>query len=51
MYDERPGGTKMPMLTPDGNVLRRHEYERNRHKSDSILRPHNDTNAATSRGS
>ena len=51
MYDERPGGKKMPMLKPDGNVLRRHEYERNRRKYDSIMRSHNDTNAASSRGS
>jgi len=31
MYDERPDGSKMPILKPNGDVLRRKEYGENRH--------------------
>ncbi|HRA85468.1 MAG TPA: hypothetical protein PLT40_14140 [Ilumatobacteraceae bacterium] len=30
MYDERPGGIKMPILKADGSVLRHKEYVENK---------------------
>jgi hypothetical protein len=38
IYDERPGGYKMPVLKPDGDVLRWKEYTEKRHKVESHLR-------------
>jgi hypothetical protein len=38
MYDERPGGYKMPILKADGDVLRWKEYTEKRHKVESHLR-------------
>ena len=38
MYDERPGGYKMPILRPDGDVLRWKEYTEKRHQVESHLR-------------
>ena len=32
IYDERPGGTKMPLLNPDGTVVRQKQYDE--HKSE-----------------
>lgn len=37
IYDERPGGTKMPVLKPDGTVLRHKEYQENKHKFDAMM--------------
>lgn len=30
IYDERPGGIKMPLLKPSGDVVRRKEWDENR---------------------
>lgn len=38
MYDERPGGYKMPILKPDGHVLRRKEYGEKRRAIESTIR-------------
>lgn len=32
MYDERPGGIKMPILNPDGSLVRRKQFDE--HKSE-----------------
>lgn len=45
MYVDRPGGTKMPILKPDGTPLRRKEFGEKRHTVERILRSHNPTNA------
>jgi len=38
MYDERPGGFKLPILKPNGDVLRRKEYEEKRPAITSTIR-------------
>jgi hypothetical protein len=38
MYDERPGGIKMPILKADGTVLRRYEFDEKRHQIDATRR-------------
>lgn len=38
MYDERPGGYKMPILKPDGHVLRRKEYGERRSEITANMR-------------
>lgn len=38
IYDERPGGGKMPVLKADGSVLRHKEYTENKHKVESTIR-------------
>ena len=38
MYDERPGGIKMPILKADGTVLRRKEYGENKKSIDANMR-------------
>ena len=42
MYDERPGGIKMPLIKPDGTVVRRKYYEEHRSQITRTLR-HNRT--------
>ena len=37
VYSERPDGSKMPVLKPDGTVLRHKEYQEKKSKIDSIL--------------
>jgi len=38
MYDERPGGIKMPLLKSDGTIVRQKEWNENRAKFESQLR-------------
>ena len=45
MYDERPGGIKMPILKPDGTPVRRRYYDENKHQITNTLR----TNRALTR--
>lgn len=46
IYDERPGGYKMPLMKPDGTVVRRKWYRDNQSKVESIRRSvRNDTSA------
>jgi hypothetical protein len=49
MYDERPGGTKMPILKADGSVIRQKEWDENRHTFESTIR-RNRTEGASSQG-
>jgi hypothetical protein len=39
---DRPGGFKMPLLTPQGDVVRRKEYGERRHEINRILRRNHD---------
>jgi hypothetical protein len=38
MYDERPGGTKMPFLNADGSVLRQKQYDEHKHQIEANIR-------------
>lgn len=38
MYDERPGGTKMPILNWDGSVVRRKQYDDQKSTIESNMR-------------
>lgn len=38
IYQDRPGGTKMPVLKADGTVLRQREYDEKRHVIDANIR-------------
>lgn len=38
IYQDRPGGTKMPVLKADGSVLRRREFDEKRHQIESNIR-------------
>lgn len=38
MYDERPDGSKMPILKPDGSVVRQREWDEKRHQYESTIR-------------
>lgn len=38
IYSERAGGTKMPLLNPDGSVVRRKQYDERRHQIESTIR-------------
>ena len=38
IYDERPGGYKMPVLNPDGSVVRQREYDARKHEITSTIR-------------
>lgn len=38
MYDERPGGYKMPILKPDGGVIRQREWDQKRHQYEANIR-------------
>jgi hypothetical protein len=38
MYDTRPDGSKMPILTATGDHLRRREYDEKRHQIDATIR-------------
>lgn len=38
VYDERPGGTKVPVLKADGSVLRRKEFDEKRHTITDTMR-------------
>lgn len=47
LYDERPGGTKMPVLNPDGTPVRHRQAQREAGKIERVLRErHNLTNAS-----
>lgn len=49
IYDERPGGTRMPVLKSDGSVLRHKEYMDNRNEIEARRRAiRNDTTALRS---
>ena len=45
IYDERPDGSKMPVLKPDGSVLRHKEYQEHKAKYDAII--HRNRSAST----
>mgnify|MGYP001177775805 CR=1 FL=1 len=38
IYNERPGGIKMPLLNADGSVVRRRQFDREKHKITSTIR-------------
>jgi hypothetical protein len=38
MYDERPGGTKMPLLDSDGVVIRQKRWDENRASFENTMR-------------
>lgn len=38
IYNERPGGTKIPLLNPDGSVVRRRQYDREKAQITSTIR-------------
>jgi len=38
IYDERPGGVKMPLMNPDGTVVRHKQYRDNEAKIEAIRR-------------
>jgi len=38
VYDERPGGIKVPIMKADGSVLRSGEYQRDKTRIDAKLR-------------
>lgn len=38
MYDERPDGSKMPILKPNGDVVRRKEWGERRSEIESTIR-------------
>jgi len=38
IYNERPGGIKMPLLNADGSVVRRRQYDREKAKITSNIR-------------
>lgn len=38
IYDERPGGYKMPILKPDGSVIRQKEWDEKKHQFESTIR-------------
>jgi hypothetical protein len=38
MYDERPNGIKMPLMNEDGSLVRRKQWDENRHKIESTIR-------------
>lgn len=37
IYEDRPGGFKMPILQADGTPLRIKKYHENKHKIDSVM--------------
>jgi hypothetical protein len=37
IYDERPGGVKVPLMKPDGTVVRRKYYDEHKHQITSTL--------------
>ena len=45
---ERPGGTVMPFLRADGNVMHQREYDAKRHQIDAARRQAHNASAATS---
>lgn len=47
-YDHRPGGTKIPLLNPDGTYVRGKQAYEQRRKIDSILRRKHQTDTVPS---
>lgn len=44
MYEDRPGGTKIPLLNASGDVIRRKQYGENRHRYEAIRRQRHNAN-------
>jgi hypothetical protein len=38
MYDERPGGNRMPLVNPDGTLVRHKQWRENRKAIESSIR-------------
>ena len=47
IYEDRPGGAKIPVMKSDGEVLRGKEYDENRNKIDKTIRTIRNSGHAT----